>query len=97
MDRLNLNINKYLGGVLYAFISVSQEKEVNMANWNEADHPRDDIGRFTDKGGGSSSTSTENYERKSQSREDILYPAMKKIGYIIESVYKGNNILTRYF
>ena len=75
MDRLNLNIYQYLGSVLYAFNSVSQEKEVNMANWNEADHPRDDIGRFTDKGGGSSTTK-ESYERKSQSREDILYQTM---------------------
>lgn len=47
-----------------------------MTNWRESDHPRDDIGRFADKGGGSSSTSTESYERKTQSREDILYPAM---------------------
>ena len=47
-----------------------------MSNFNEADHPRDEIGRFTYKGGGSSSTSTESYERKDQSREDILYPTM---------------------
>ena len=48
-----------------------------MSNFNEADHPRDDIGRFTYKGGSSSSSPTkESYERKSQSREDILYPTM---------------------
>ena len=28
-----------------------------MANWNEADHPRDDEGKFTYKGGGNSSSS----------------------------------------
>ena len=27
----------------------------------------------------------------------ILYPLMKKVGYYIENVFKGNNILTRYF
>ena len=27
----------------------------------------------------------------------ILYPLMRKIGYEIENVFKGNNILTRYF
>ncbi len=58
MDRLNLNINQYLSSILCAFISVSQEKEVNMANWNEADHPRDDEGKFTYKNGGSSSSNT---------------------------------------
>ena len=47
-----------------------------MSNFNKADHPRDEIGRFTYKGGGSSSKSTESYERKTQSREDILYPTM---------------------
>ncbi len=25
-----------------------------MAAWNEADHPRDEEGKFTDKGGGTS-------------------------------------------
>ena len=27
----------------------------------------------------------------------ILYPLIKKVGYNIENVFKGNNILTRYF
>ena len=27
----------------------------------------------------------------------ILYPIMKNVGYFIERIYKGNNILTRYF
>ena len=27
----------------------------------------------------------------------ILYPLMKKVGYYIENIFKGNNILTRYF
>ena len=29
-----------------------------MSNFNEADHPRDDIGRFTYKNGGSNSSTT---------------------------------------
>ena len=73
-----------------------------MSNFNEADHPRDNIGRFTYKGGGSSSTSTESYERKSQSREDILYPTMKDkkqidnkndilLGGISKEVYQEQN------
>ncbi|MBQ9246769.1 lysozyme [bacterium] len=45
-----------------------------MANWNEADHPRDDIGRFTDKGGGSSTKTKESYEEKMQRRAEILFP-----------------------
>ena len=45
-----------------------------MANWNEADHPRDEQGKFTDKGGGSSSTTKESYEEKMQRRADILFP-----------------------
>ena len=48
-----------------------------MANWNEADHPRDDIGRFTDKGGGGSSTK-ESYEDKMQRRANILFPNTKE-------------------
>ena len=27
----------------------------------------------------------------------ILYPLMQKTGYAIEEIFKGNNILTRYF
>ena len=27
----------------------------------------------------------------------ILYPGIRKLGYYIESIYKGNKILTRYF
>lgn len=27
----------------------------------------------------------------------ILYPIMRKIGYAIENVFKGNNVLTKYF
>ncbi len=50
-----------------------------MAQWNEADHPRDDIGRFTYKGGSSSYSSSgrETYEEKMQRRADTLYPTMQ--------------------
>lgn len=27
----------------------------------------------------------------------ILYPIMQKVGYNIEEIFKGSNILTRYF
>ncbi len=44
-----------------------------MATWNEADHPRDDEGKFTYKGGG---TSTSSNDEKMQHRADTLYPTM---------------------
>ena len=46
-----------------------------MTTWNEADHPRDDEGKFTFKNGGVSNK--ESYEDKMQRRADILYPTMK--------------------
>ena len=50
-------------------------------NWNEADHPRDEEGKFTYKNGGVSRSSGSNI----QERADILYPTMKdkkpKINY----------------
>ncbi len=46
-----------------------------MTNWNEADHPRDAEGKFTFKGGGT--TSFGNNENKMQQRADILYPSMQ--------------------
>ncbi|MBQ9246692.1 M23 family metallopeptidase [bacterium] len=49
-----------------------------MANWNEADHPRDEQGKFTDKGGGSSSTTKESYEERIQRRANILFPNTKE-------------------
>ena len=48
-----------------------------MNNFNEADHPRDNIGRFTYKDGSSSSTQKESEEQKMQRRADLLYPTMK--------------------
>lgn len=41
--------------------------------WSEADHPRDEEGKFTYKNGGASGNSSNNSMR----REDILYPTMK--------------------
>ena len=49
-----------------------------MTTWNEADHPRDDEGKFTYKGGSGSSSKGSNND-KTQSREDILYPTMRNI------------------
>ncbi len=45
-----------------------------MNTWNEADHPRDDEGKFTFKNGGTSSGGSGN---TSLTREDIKYPIMK--------------------
>lgn len=44
-----------------------------MTTWNEADHPRDNEGKFTYKGGG---TSTSSNDEKMQNRADTLYPTM---------------------
>ncbi len=54
-----------------------------MTTWNEAEHPRDDEGKFTYKNGGE--TQGESYEDKMQRRADILFPTMKDkkdIGYV---------------
>ena len=52
-----------------------------MANWNEAEHPRDDKGKFTDKGG-AGSLSQESYEEKMKRTADILFPSMNGKKYI---------------
>ena len=49
-----------------------------MAVWNEAEHPRDDEGKFTYKNGGSSNSNPlllggVQYNEKKENREDILY------------------------
>lgn len=46
-----------------------------MTIWNEADHPRDNEGKFTYKGG---NTSSSKHEEKMRNRADILYPTMKE-------------------
>ncbi len=50
-----------------------------MTNWNEADHPRDNEGKFTFKNGGSVPEKKQSYEEKMQNRADILYPTMNDI------------------
>lgn len=45
-----------------------------MTNWNEAEHPRDEDGKFTYKNGGGSGRS---HNEKMQNRADILYQTMK--------------------
>ena len=47
-----------------------------MAQWNEAEHPRDEKGKFTEKGRDISYS--DNSEYKIQTRADILYPSMKE-------------------
>jgi lysozyme len=70
-----------------------------MSNWNEADHPRDDEGKFTFKGGSSSFSSSirETNEEKMQRRADTLNPTMQdnktnnnQIDYA--NIGLGNNI-----
>lgn len=45
-----------------------------MANWNEADHPRDDEGKFTYKNGGSSANATNDSEYKNANNDDYYSP-----------------------
>ena len=33
--------------------NVKESEEMSIQNWNEQDHPRDELGKFTEKGGGS--------------------------------------------
>ena len=47
-----------------------------MTIWNEKDHPRDDIGRFTFKEGGGGCFSSDNFEMK-ENPKDILYKLSK--------------------
>ena len=54
-----------------------------MTNWNEADHPRDDEGKFTYKGGGNSNSSNNSLSQKSneekmQNRANLLYDSMNE-------------------
>ncbi|MCD7879288.1 MAG: lysozyme [Candidatus Gastranaerophilales bacterium] len=56
-----------------------------MAIWNEAEHPRDDEGKFTEKGSGVSAE--EKYKEKMQRRADILYD--RNAAYIKK--YYGSN------
>lgn len=44
--------------------------------WNEAEHPRDEEGKFTYKGNGD--VGTKNSEDRLQNRADVLYPTMKR-------------------
>jgi len=66
----------------------------NMPVWNEADHPRDEDGKFTYKNGGASTSSISNV----QDRADILYPTMKnteaKADYNFNGLgnYKNENL-----
>ncbi|MBQ9246344.1 hypothetical protein IJ182_08770 [bacterium] len=46
-----------------------------MTTWNEADHPRDDEGKFTYKGGGSSTQKSN--EDKMHEIANILYSSME--------------------
>ena len=65
-----------------------------MTNWNEADHPRDDEGKFTYKNGGQQSN-----ENKMQNRANILYDSMNEkdnknkvlLGEISKDVYQKHN------
>ena len=71
-----------------------------MGTFNEADHPRDEDGKFTFKGGGA--TSSVNSENKMQRRADILYPTMqdkKEIKNLKETniIEKYNNKQTEIF
>ncbi len=75
-----------------------------MSNWNEADHPRDDEGKFTFKGGSSSFSSSirETNEEKMQRRADTLYPTMQDKNEIknlkeTDIIEKYNNIQTEIF
>ncbi len=63
-----------------------------MAAWNEADHPRDEEGKFTDKGGGTSTA--QSYEDKMQRRADLLFP--KTIDKNNVENLKENDILKKY-
>ena len=65
-----------------------------MAVWNEADHPRDEEGKFTEKGSGSSAK--ESYSDKMQRRADILYGSDEE--YIKKYYGKGReqNPLKKY-
>jgi len=66
----------------------------NMTIWNEADHPRDEDGKFTYKNGGASTSSISSV----QDRADILYPTMKntevKADYNFNGLgnYKNENL-----
>ena len=75
-----------------------------MTNWNEADHPRDDEGKFTYKGGGNSNSSNNSLSQKSneekmQNRANLLYDSMNEkdnknkvlLGEISKDVYQEPN------
>jgi hypothetical protein len=74
-----------------------------MGTFNEADHPRDDEGKFTYKGGIGSSRQKSN-EEKMQNRANILYNSMNEkdnknmhinkngdLDLLITDVYDFNN------
>ena len=71
-----------------------------MGTFNESDHPRDNEGKFTFKGGGT--TSSVNSENKMQRQADILYPTMNdkkvndnQIDYSTNTgIGKNNKVLT---
>ena len=74
----------------------------NVQNWNEADHPRDESGKFTDKGGSSLTKSRKllleadiNAEYKIKSKDDWIEFTVEKAKILGEKPIMGSSRILR--
>lgn len=77
----------------------TKEDEMNVENWNEQDHPRDEQGKFTEKGGEKYEISKD-YKKSMESMSKDSHKGMadfykKKIDIVEKSKDKNNTIITK--
>jgi hypothetical protein len=68
---------------------VRKQKPVNLADWNEDDHARDDVGRFTAGSGGSSRSGEDSGTKASGLRERPTPIRTRSIGHAVDLILEG--------